>query len=70
LIADTDESTYIVGFIQYFYVSAKLGKAEKALSFIKQHNKPYKHYHCQNQKQINMTVFEFIKTFYLSIDIQ
>ena len=57
------EKNYIAGFIQYFFVSSKLGMTKKALAFIKRHNKPFQHYHCQDNKSVNTTVFDFIKKY-------
>ncbi len=56
LLEDNEEQNYLAGFIQYFYVSAKLGQGNQALSFIKKHNKPYTD--CQG---INSTVFDLIQ---------
>ncbi len=56
LLEENEEKNYLAGFIQYFYVSAKLGLRNQALSFIKKHNKPYTD--CQG---INSTVFDLIQ---------
>ncbi len=57
------EKNYIAGFIQYFFVSSKLGMTKKAFAFIKRHNKPFQHYRCQDNKSVNTTVFDFIKKY-------
>ncbi len=63
LLKDGEEKSYIAGFIQYFYVSAKLGRTKSALTFIKQHNKPFQRYRCQDGKTVNTTVFDFINKY-------
>ena len=59
LVKNDDDQNYIVGFIQYFYISAKLDLANPALTFIKKYNKPLKHYSCRDNKNITTTVFDY-----------